>query len=73
MNDLFTTMQQIFSQPTIMCSLFSLVHSTKDLEFPDLDIPSVRENLIQSQPQFYILSQNIYPAEIVSSSKEITI
>ena len=38
----------------------------------DLDIPSVRENLSQSQPRLYTLSQNVDPAEIVSSSKEIT-
>ena len=44
----------------------------QDSEFPDLDIPSVRENLTQSQPRLYTLSQNVDPAEIVSSSKGIT-
>lgn len=44
----------------------------QDSEFPDLDIPSVRENLTQSQPRLYTLSENVDPAEIVSSSKGIT-
>ena len=55
-----------------MCSPLSLAHSTEDSEFPDLDIPSARENLTQSQPRLYTLNQNVDPAEIVSSSKEIT-
>ena len=72
MKDPSTATQQIPSQPTVMCSPLSSTHSTEDSEFPDLDIPSVRENLTQSQPRLYTLSQNVDPAEIVSSSKGIT-
>lgn len=72
MNDPSTATQQISSQPTVMCSPLSSAHLTEDSEFPDLDIPSVRGNLTQSQPRLYTLSQNIDPAEIVSSSRGIT-
>lgn len=45
MNNTSTTIQQISSQLTVMYSPLSSIHSTKDSEFFDLDIPSVRENL----------------------------
>lgn len=45
-----TATQQILSQPTIISCALSLARS----EFPDLDIPSVRENLTQSQPRLCI-------------------
>lgn len=71
-NDPSTTIQQTSSQPKVIYNPLFSAHSTKDSEFPDLDIPSIQENLIQSQTRFYTLSQNLDPAEIVSSSKGIT-
>lgn len=68
-----TATQKIPFQPTLISSLLSSPHSTEESEFLNFDIPSIRENLTQSQARLYTLSQNVDPAEIVSSSKRITI
>lgn len=51
-NNPSTTIQQTSSQPKVMYNPLFLTHSTKDSEFPDLDIPSIRKNLTQSQTRF---------------------
>ncbi len=67
-----TVTQKISSQSSVICKPLCSAHSTEDSKFPDLDIPSLRDSLIQNQPRLYPLSQNVDPTKIVSSSKKIT-